>query len=448
MVATAPSTASSVAEAQRRPASISERGSGSRSTTLDSRLGWFVLLAICALLLFSRRPDALLDAQFWAEDGRVWYAQAHALGLKALLLPQDGYFQTVSKLSGLLSLAFPLAWAPTAFNLIALSFRLLPVALLHSARGRALVPLRSARWLATLLYVGHPYSGEVHLNVTTVHWHLALAAFLLVWLGPPRTSWGRIADVALVALSGLSGVFCLFLAPVAFWRWRRSRDAHSMRLLCVVLACALIQGLALALTHEATRTTASLGATPELAVRILGGQLFGAATVGAQWTQWNAHPLWRDLLWLPALVTLGGLAILARAWWTGAAPLRAFLLFAALIGVAGLLSPQVSLRDPQWPLLAQLPWGLRYVFIPILAWYAALLWCAWCDARRSIRWASGLLLSAIVLLGVATNWVMPPFQDLDFDRHARRYEEAAPGTPVLVPINPPGWDLLLVKPDS
>jgi len=32
-------------------------------------------------ILISRRPDALFDAQFWAEDGKYWYVMLTTLGL-------------------------------------------------------------------------------------------------------------------------------------------------------------------------------------------------------------------------------------------------------------------------------------------------------------------------------------------------------------------------------
>jgi len=59
---------------------------------------------ISFLILFSRRPDAILNAQFYAEDGARWFADAYHMGWRCLLIPDSGYLQTVSRIIGLLSL--------------------------------------------------------------------------------------------------------------------------------------------------------------------------------------------------------------------------------------------------------------------------------------------------------------------------------------------------------
>src|ERR1700756_5268824 len=58
-------------------------------------------------IIFSRRPDAILNSQFWAEDGPRWYADAYQFGWRCLLIPDElgGYFHSASRLAGLTSLA-------------------------------------------------------------------------------------------------------------------------------------------------------------------------------------------------------------------------------------------------------------------------------------------------------------------------------------------------------
>jgi hypothetical protein len=41
------------------------------------------------LLIFSRRPDAVLNAQFFAEDGQRWFADAYQMGFRCLLIPDQ-----------------------------------------------------------------------------------------------------------------------------------------------------------------------------------------------------------------------------------------------------------------------------------------------------------------------------------------------------------------------
>jgi hypothetical protein len=67
---------------------------------------WLIIVAaslVAFLLIFLRRPDALLNPQFLAEDGTSFYADAYNLGgLRALFLPIAGYLLVSDRLVGLI----------------------------------------------------------------------------------------------------------------------------------------------------------------------------------------------------------------------------------------------------------------------------------------------------------------------------------------------------------
>ncbi len=88
------------------------------------------------LIIFSRRPDAILNAQFWAEDGQRWYADAYHFGLRCLLIPDElgGYFHTASRLCGLIALVVPFSLAPLVMNLCAIVIQILPASFFLSSR--------------------------------------------------------------------------------------------------------------------------------------------------------------------------------------------------------------------------------------------------------------------------------------------------------------------------
>src|SRR6202041_1206329 len=103
-------------------------------------LGWIVVI--------SRRPDAILTPQFWAEDGFIWYGDAYAEGLRSLLHPDSGYLQSLPRFIALAVQPLPLLWAPVVFNTVAITIQVLPAAILVSPRfrsqnlpGRALLAL-------------------------------------------------------------------------------------------------------------------------------------------------------------------------------------------------------------------------------------------------------------------------------------------------------------------
>ena len=86
----------------------------------------FVFL-FCVALVVSRRPDVLFHAQFWAEDGKLWYADAYNLGfLQPFLHPAAGYFDTLPRLAALFAQILPFNLAPLALNCIGIVIQILP----------------------------------------------------------------------------------------------------------------------------------------------------------------------------------------------------------------------------------------------------------------------------------------------------------------------------------
>src|SRR5690349_287591 len=98
---------------------------------------------VAALAVVSRRPDALLNPQFFAEDGNIWFADAYNQGwLRALAMTHTGYFQTLPRLGAALALAVPLQHAPLVMNLIGLLLQVAPAIFLLSRRASNWAPLR------------------------------------------------------------------------------------------------------------------------------------------------------------------------------------------------------------------------------------------------------------------------------------------------------------------
>ena len=101
-----------------------------------NRVIYFLFIFLfCFLIFVLRRPEIITNAQFWAEDGAIWYHQANTIGpLHSLILPQQGYYQTISKLVATLSLAVPVYYAPLLYNIVGISIRCFMVMFLLSNR--------------------------------------------------------------------------------------------------------------------------------------------------------------------------------------------------------------------------------------------------------------------------------------------------------------------------
>ena len=134
------------------------------SAGLTWKLQIFIFL-IAAAAIVSRRPDAILNPQFFGEDGPVWFGQAYSFGwFSSLLHSQNGYFQTLPRLAAAIALLAPLRFAPLVMNLIGITFQVLPVTVLLSSRCAKWAPL-SVRGFMAVLYIALPNSMELNVTV-------------------------------------------------------------------------------------------------------------------------------------------------------------------------------------------------------------------------------------------------------------------------------------------
>jgi hypothetical protein len=405
------------------------------------------LLALAAFVLaVSRRPDALFNPQFFAEDGAVWYAQAHNLGaLQPLFTPYGGYLQALPRLTAALTQAFPLRLAPLVMNALAILVRIAPAVLVVSRRFQPVLPSLGARFLVAFLYLGLPDSSETLANISNAQWYLALLAFAVLVTPPPGGWPGRGLDVLVVLLSGLSGPFALVLAPVAAAWWWAKRQDWTLVLTGVLALCALAQAVAL-LAGGFARSKAPLGASVDGLVRILGVRVFLDAIAGRRVDLvLFRQPALHASLW-PAVVCLALLLlVLGTAVWKGPGPLRLLAGLAAGLLAAALSNPLVDLRLPQWPLLQTPGAANRYFVISTLAVLLSLSWLVLQPDWRLPRLLATPLLLLALLVGIPADWWNPPLADLGYRSAVRRYEEAPPGSSVVIPINPPGWKMVLVR---
>ncbi|HMS41456.1 MAG TPA: hypothetical protein PKE69_14585 [Pyrinomonadaceae bacterium] len=172
-------------------------------------LKYFLLTLFGLVLIFTRRPDAFLNPQFWAEDGRNWFAQAYNNSvLTALFTPEAGYFQTISRIIAAVAQIFPFEFAPLIFNLSAIGIKMSVAGFLLSKRLSNLLPDTPLRFFAAFIYLALPHSYETHANLTNAQWHLAFLAFLIIIAAPSEKTTGKIFDFAAVSLSAGSGPFC------------------------------------------------------------------------------------------------------------------------------------------------------------------------------------------------------------------------------------------------
>jgi hypothetical protein len=420
-------------------------GNGINSRGFSRRTILYLVVFLAAfLIIFSRRPDAITNAQFFAEDGQRWYADAYRFGMRSLVIPDEagGYLHTAPRLAALLSLLVPFSRAPLVMNLCAVLVQVLPVIVFVSSRFSNIALWK--RLLGSFLYLGLPNTYGTNANATNMQWHLALLA-CLVLLGEPLNDrrW-KVFDVIvllLISVESPMGILLLFFA-LALWRVRRNRWTAT---LCAVLVPGAVLQVIVVLTSHSRQIAANGTSTTRL-ISILGRQVFLAPLVGTKTVlhfalRYSAH----TCLFLEVVATTAGLVVLLYALRHAPVELKLFIAFSFTVFAMSLARPLAGTPDqPQWEWMRFPGTANRYYFLPIVAFLTALLWIVDSAKAPAIR-RFGIVLFLFLPVGIRRDWRYPAFTDMHFRQYASQFQAAPSGTRIVIPINPPPWRMGLTK---
>jgi hypothetical protein len=148
---------------------------------------------------------------------------------------------------------------------------------------------------------------------------------------------------------------------------------------------------------------------------------------------------------LEALATAVGLAVLGYALRYAPWELKLFIGFSFTVFALSLARPIAgALVQSQWEWLRFPGTSNRYYYLPIISFLSAVLWIVNYAPGRLAR-SFGIALLLFVLIAVHRDWRYPAFEDMHFQEYALKFDAAPSGTRMLIPINPPGVKMLLVK---
>ena len=126
----------------------------------------------------------------------------------------------------------------------------------------------------------------------------------------------------------------------------------------------------------------------------------------------------------------------------GSKALRLLTLFTVVLLGAAIHSPMIADPVSRWHALS-LDGGQRYYFFPMLVY----LWsAAYTLYRKPPQWVRLVCLLPLCLLVLGLGrWFYKPFPPRPFLAGVHRFEQAAPGQEVSIPINPDRWNMVLTK---
>jgi hypothetical protein len=389
----------------------------SRSTaglTLGRAANPAAVAAVAFVVLFLRRPTALLHAEFRVEDGVVFYLGALLDGVGSIVETYHGYLHLGPRLAALATLAVPTAWAPFVMNAVAMLITVGVAAFIAGPRLSAVVPRPELRALLGLSVVLIPSAVQLTWSTTYIGWSLAFFLVARAVATPPR--WPLIDGLA-VAAAALSTPVAILLVPL-----------YVVRRLGAVTW--VVSGAAA--VHIVAYLTSSDRSPSAITDPVTAAQALGLRAV--------AEPVLGPIVWqltsggLP--IVAGGLFVAAAVGLLGvAAPATPRLLLAAFgytsiaTAVAGILVAPGSLLDA--------PAGARYFLLATWTVMTVATMAVLAGTRHQRIAAAPIVV--LVVAGCVVGFRLPPQPDYEW---ATRSACIGGPAPCVVPVYPGGqWDI-------
>lgn len=398
-------------------------------------VGLFVTACLlCTGMLYFRRPDAFTAPQFYAEEGRNFFAEAWNEGWPSCINGLAGYFHLYPRVlaNAALALGVPVLYMPHVFNAGALVAYLLVWFYTFARLPCGLI----GRFFGVLATGLVPMGNEVWMNQTNVQWVLALIIPLICFGKPPAGRLARVIDGCVLVVCSLTGPFAVVMAPLLIlYPWRAQRGSGWALLSRPPVLLALSAGVTIVelLTFGTVQRTVPLPLPPT-------GHVQGVA-----------HVLF-DQLWFP-FVSIGvrsvpfpvqvvaiaaALMFLVLVWRKAQGGARPFVQAALGAAVCVIVATIIGYRD-MLIVLSPFDSSIRNFYLPVVL----MLWAVLCVPIRyrvPHLWSFSLLFAwwivqTIVFIGPTR------FVDLHWERSAALIGKEA----VVVPIQPPGWAMRLER---
>jgi hypothetical protein len=193
---------------------------------------FWALFALVFLILVSRKPDAFFHAQFYAEDGVVFYREQLVYGVQSLLFPYNGYLHLVPRFTALLASFFPAIAAPFIFSVVGAMVQSFSYTFVYRPECRYLVHSDALRAAAAVVLAAVLDNHEMLGTVLQVQWHLILVGLILLFLpngaGTPEGSLSKKAAVFLSLVICFTTPMLVVVLPFSMWRMLKSSGREAI----------------------------------------------------------------------------------------------------------------------------------------------------------------------------------------------------------------------------
>jgi hypothetical protein len=379
-------------------------------------------VAVSFILLFLRRPDSLLNAQFWAEDSVQFFGNQVLYGFwESAITPYAGYLHLAPRLIMAAASPLPTLWTPFFCNLAGLLIAAICCSLFVLPSYRYILDSDLQRFVVILLAVSAPYCDEISGNITNIQWYLAVGAALVVFRkchpsAPPGTLNAVLIGLAGVVISCSSPLGLVFL-PFLIWKLIRY-DSTERIWLGLMTSGVVVQSTVILGQHAASGVGQGLNQILAATLISFVYRVLLCTVAGFRGAVW----VWQH--GLSAIVLL--MLVLATWWLTGlyraSAPsdrrtiLTCLYLAFSSIGMSmvarsGTAAHFSSLSIEEWR-------GERYFYLSaclLILLAAVSIKAFWPTARP---WVPAIMLCGAFFCGFFANFRIPAFADLHWSAQA------------------------------
>lgn len=426
-----------------------------RKSEVDTEVGlsWlFTYLSVAtalSILLVLRRPGIVLQPQFWAEDGSVFFRENTLFGFwPSLSRFYAGFPYLLHRLLAEAAVPFGMGNAPRVYGLLAVTVPSLVLGTFVLPHFRDVIRSDYLRILFCLSVVTLPESQEVVGILSNIQWYLAVWALLASVVRLPRSRWG-------IGLLCLCYALCIFSAPlvllaVPIWLLRLVRSFITGDARERVVALSVVGATAglLVITGGslgAHRGRLDLPALLYLAMaRVLAQCFLGAhraLDLGRQVGYWSAYVVSGVAGLVLALLAIVGrfrtVQIMALSLYGLLGSLLLSLLgrnFVPGVGATSLAGVFAGLGGN----------GGRYFVVSLAMVCLAFLAAIDGLGRARARVGCSLALAIVLAVSFAQSFRVFSFVDYPWNHYAAELSQSIAhhdGRLMLIPINPRGWNI-------
>ncbi len=363
-------------------------------------------LFLLFLIHWIRTMPLLIGAEFWMEDGAVFFQEAYNLGIHTIYTPYHGYLHTAIRIVALSGLIVPIELIPVTYTLIAALLQFVPIVYLLSGRLDMYFPNKLLLLVFSIVYILCPIGYETYGSITNIQWYLPFLALILLYAAPPIKPWVQNLEYILLVILVLTGPFVVFYALAVGVVWLLYRYRPTKMALGILTMGILVQGYFLWVSDSFTGGMDDTGIRPDiwLYVRYFPGLWVYKTVIGATFgdilltlLRGNTKVGFQSVPLIIAGLTLW----LALGWqvWRSRNPfLAALLIVTTLTTISGFHRMFGHLLVGN-----ELLNGERY-FLSIAVMWLFLLYFAWHQVTSSYRWIFGALFLMACLVGIPSRF--------------------------------------------